>query len=228
MNNGLKATITVCRNINDIDVQFEDGTAVIHRTYSDFQKGVIFRFKDKPYSILGETKMMNNGMEATIIIFKKYDDIDVLFEDKTIVRHKTYSNFQKGKISNPNYNPYSHIGETRIMNNGLKATIIIYRNYKDNDIKFEDETVVEHKQYFSFQNGNIAHPNLSGNPRRISIFHNFEVKFVAKTKDTAFYKCKCLSCNIEDIMTPQKMIQHERKELEKQNAVIEVEEEIEL
>lgn len=37
---------------------------------------------------LGETRMMNCGMEATIIRYGKYSDIDVRFEDGVIVEHK--------------------------------------------------------------------------------------------------------------------------------------------
>lgn len=46
--------------------------------------------------------MMNCGMEATIIRYGEYADIDVRFEDGTIVEHKVYSAFKKGGIANPN------------------------------------------------------------------------------------------------------------------------------
>ena len=52
---------------------------------------------------LGEIRMMNCGMRATIIIYRGYNDIDIRFEDGTILKHKQYNNFKRGKISNPNY-----------------------------------------------------------------------------------------------------------------------------
>ena len=44
---------------------------------------------------LGETRMMNCGMEATIIRYGKYSDIDVRFEDGAVVKHKDYGKFKK-------------------------------------------------------------------------------------------------------------------------------------
>ena len=44
---------------------------------------------------LGETQMMNCGMEATIIRYGKYSDIDVRFEDGKVVEHKAYDTFKK-------------------------------------------------------------------------------------------------------------------------------------
>lgn len=52
-----------------------------------------------------ETHIMNNGMEASILEYRKYQDIDVKFSDNTIVKNKRYSDFKKGRINNPNYNP---------------------------------------------------------------------------------------------------------------------------
>ena len=51
---------------------------------------------------IGETRIMNNGQKAIIIKYKKYNDINIKFEDNTIVYHKTYNNFKKGRIRNPN------------------------------------------------------------------------------------------------------------------------------
>ena len=45
---------------------------------------------------LGETKMMNCGMKATIIRYENADDINICFEDGKVVEHKTYRAFKKG------------------------------------------------------------------------------------------------------------------------------------
>ena len=71
---------------------------------------------------LGETRTMNCGMEATIIRYGNATDIDVRFEDGIIVKNRTYDAFKKGNIDNPNFNP--RLGETRMMNCGMEATII--------------------------------------------------------------------------------------------------------
>lgn len=53
-------------------------------------------------SRVGETGIMNNGLQATIIEYRRADDIDVEFEDGVIVTNKAYCQFQKGSIGHPN------------------------------------------------------------------------------------------------------------------------------
>lgn len=78
---------------------------------------------------VGETRVMNCGMEATIIRYGKYSDIDIRFEDGKVVVHKKYDQFKKGEIANPNMkvSAKNRLGETRMMNCGMKATIIRYK-----------------------------------------------------------------------------------------------------
>ena len=45
------------------------------------------------------------------------------------------------------------LGETRVMNNGEKATIIKYNKALDITVQFEDGTIVENRQYNQFKNG---------------------------------------------------------------------------
>ena len=106
----------------------------------------------------GEKKMMNCGLEATIIRYGGSLDIDVQFEDGQVVYHRYYSSFQKGRIAPPIDPRYSHVGEKRMMNCGLEATIIRYGSSRDIDVQFEDGQVVYHRDYFSFQKGSISPP----------------------------------------------------------------------
>ena len=154
MNNGMITKIIAYRSSMDIDVQFEDGTIVYHKQYDSFKKGDI----SKPTNRLGEIRQMNNGMIAKIIAYRSSTDIDIQFEDGTIVYHKQYNKFKKGNISNPNLFKVKRIGECRKMNCGMDATIIAYRNSHDIDIQFEDSTIVYHKSYTSFKKGNISKP----------------------------------------------------------------------
>ena len=99
----------------------------------------------------------------TIIAYRNCEDIDVQFEDGTIVCNKAYKSFKKGEIANPNFTKVlgiDKIGETNRANNGQLMTIIAYRNCNDIDVQFEDGTIVTHKTYNSFKNGLIANPNL--------------------------------------------------------------------
>lgn len=45
----------------------------------------------------------------------------------------------------------NRVGETQMMNCGMRATIIRYREYADIDVRFEDGTVAEHKRYDIFR-----------------------------------------------------------------------------
>jgi hypothetical protein len=96
-NQGLKMTIIEYRNNLNIDIQFEDGTVVKHKCYNDFKNGTIAY----PINRIGETNINNQGLKMTIIKYKRYDNIDVQFEDGIIVEHRHYSNFLIGNISNP-------------------------------------------------------------------------------------------------------------------------------
>ncbi len=59
----------------------------------------------------------------------------------------------------------SCLNETRTMKNGMKATCIAYRMYKDIDIQFEDGTIVN-TQKIHFYNGDTRNPNSQYNPHR--------------------------------------------------------------
>ena len=51
---------------------------------------------------VGEKSKANNGMEMKIIGYRSSSDIDVQFEDGTIVKGKRYQQFKRGEIANPN------------------------------------------------------------------------------------------------------------------------------
>ena len=215
MNCDMEATIIRYGSAKDIDVRFKDGAIAKHKTYNLFKEGGIANpnMKVSAEDRLGEIRMMNCGMEATIIRYGKYIDIDVRFEDGTVVKHKSYGKFKKGEIANPNIKTFTEVrlGETRMMNCGMEATIIRYGRCDDIDVRFEDGTVVEHRTYNSFKNGTIAHPliRLGCDSKN---FHGFICKQGFKDKDRVLYKCICKHCGLEDVLTPQEMIEHEKSE----------------
>lgn len=49
----------------------------------------------------GESKIMKNGLKATIINYRNCEDIDVEFENNEIAYNHKYSNFIRGKIKCP-------------------------------------------------------------------------------------------------------------------------------
>ena len=215
MNCGMKATIARYNGVRDIDVRFEDGAVVKNRRYGDFKKGEIANqnIKASAETCLGETKIMNCGMEATIIQYKNAMDIDVRFEDGTVAVHRQYNQFKKGEIANQNIKASAEtcLGETRMMKCGMETTIIRYNTAKDIDIRFEDGAVVEHKIYDNFKKGEIAHSSL-----RLRYgskdFHGFICKQGFIDEDRTLYECICKHCGLEDVLTPQEMIKHEKLE----------------
>ena len=210
MNCGMEATIIRYGGVRDIDVCFKDGTVAEHKVYNAFEKGNIAHPSTTAKARLGETRMMKCGMEATIIRYNRCDNINVRFEDGAVVKHRKYREFKKGEIANPNMKA-SRLGKTRMMNCGMEATIIRYNTAKDIDICFEDGTVVEHRTYNSFKNGTIAHPliRLGCDSKN---FHGFICKQGFKDKDRVLYKCICKHCGLEDVLTPQEMMEHEKLE----------------
>ena len=162
---------------------------------------------------LGETRVMRCGMKATIIRYGGATDIDVRFEDGTVVKNRWYGNFKKGEVANPNIKTFTEdrLGETQMMNCGMEATIIRYENSRDIDVRFEDEKVVGHKAYGIFKKGEIAHESLS-QKRGSKDFHGFICKQGFKDEDRVLYECICKHCGLEDVLTPQEMMEHEKLE----------------
>ena len=110
---------------------------------------------------VGEINTATNGQKMTIIAYRKSKDIDIQFEDGTILQHRQYQEFKHGWVKNPSIIAKSHIGETNTAKNGQKMTIIAWRTSKDIAIEFEDGTKVYHKKYYAFCEGYVKNPNVN-------------------------------------------------------------------
>jgi DNA-directed RNA polymerase subunit RPC12/RpoP len=160
----------------------------------------------------GEININNRqGLLMTIIVYRNSKDIDVQFEDGTIVEHKDYRNFKNGGIRNPNY----RIGESIINKQGLKMTIIEYINCRDITVQFEDGTIVEHKAYTDFQNGSIKHLFPYQLPDTNIILENVSYVY----KDQVNYLYKCTKCGMQEIDTLENINIHSKHKDLKLNKV---------
>lgn len=148
---------------------------------------------------IGKTNIAHNGMTMTIIAYKNANDIDVQFEDGTIIKHKTYQRFKSGGIAN--YTQRTQ--ETNIAKNGMKMTLIKYRNSQDIDVQFEDGTIVKHKAYKNFKNAEIKNPK-----KHIHVGIITTTDYAYKYKGIANFICHCTICNKDYIMTIQEMKDH--------------------
>ena len=157
---GMSATVIAYRKHNDIDVLFENGEIAVGKSFANFQRGAIAypSYMNTEYR-LGETQKMNCGMGATIIKYRSSSDIDIRFEDGTVLCSKSYDAFRRGEITNPSIFK-SRLNEIKMMNCGMLAKIIEYRKSNDIDVQFEDGTIVKHRSYSDFVKSSIANPNL--------------------------------------------------------------------
>jgi hypothetical protein len=165
MNNGDYATIVVYNNANDISVEI-NGTLIEHTKYQHFMNGNIKAHVVNFNSHIGECIRMHNGQYASIIETRGYYDIDIKFDDGTIVT-TTYPSFKNGETRNPNRNSYirrqeqkknfkeNRENEVRVMNNGEVATITRYRSATDMDVRFDNGYVLHGVGYYRFKNGEL-------------------------------------------------------------------------
>ena len=130
---GQKMTIIEYVNSVNLSVEFEDGTIVKNKTYSAFKRGKIGN-PNYFQTYVGKENISVLGQKMKIIKYRTNKDVDIEFEDGTIVKHKNYGSFKTGEIKNPNFYKNKYIGMTKLNTQGFKMTIIKYRLL--NDIPF--------------------------------------------------------------------------------------------
>lgn len=162
MSNGQEAKVIAYRSCNDIDIQFEDGIIRNGVKYGHFKNGQVspFNLSDKNRHI-GKRKTMNCGDEAEIIAYRSNMDIDIRFNDGTIVTTQ-YGAFRNGMVQKNKKKHYdtSRIGETVKARNGQMMKIVAYRKSNDIDVEFADGTIVTNVSYGTFLQGQIRNPNI--------------------------------------------------------------------
>lgn len=104
MNCGEFATIIDANGPSDLTVKFDNGLIVKHRTYANFASGRIQKdtsrktHAGRKFYRIGEEQMMTSGEIAKIVKYLNNGNIDVQFEDGTIVQNRTYQAFKTGHI----------------------------------------------------------------------------------------------------------------------------------
>lgn len=201
---GLKMTLIAYRKSNDIDVQFENGVIVEHTQYYYFNKGTLQCPGVPRHAFhLGETREMSNGQMATIIEYRHARDIDVRFEDGTVVMHKAYADFKCGGIKNPNYNALDkYLGQTQISTSGFLMKITACRGSKDADVLFDTGYVKNHTSLQQFKLGQVGHPL----PYQLGIVSIDKSAYIHAGVGN-FY-CHCTKCGLSDIMTVEEVKKH--------------------
>ena len=202
-NNGQLMTIIAYRRSDDIDIKFEDGEIVYHKSYSNFLKGRILKPRQDIHNCVMES-ISKNGQKMKIIKIRKSNDIDIQFEDGTIVKHKTYQNFISGYIRNPKKMKSKRI-EENISSIGLKMKIINFRNSKDIDVEFEDGKIIKNTRFHTFFKGQIRHPDFINGHRDSNNYFGYTVKFAFKYNDSIYYLATNIKTGFEFIATLQEL-----------------------
>ena len=202
--NGMIITIIDYRSRYDFDIQFEDGIIITsHSGYTYFMSGKVAY----PRVGVGETNKATNGQVMTIIEYRSSTDIDVQFEDGTVIRHKTYDSFKLGNIKNPNkpavYKPNfkDRTGDHIFTKEGFDAVITEYIRYEEVIIRFSDGAQIK-SNYTKFRSGKIKHPF----PYTIGTVTLEKPAYVYENIGN-FY-CHCSKCGMKDIMSVGEMKEH--------------------
>lgn len=111
---------------------------------------------------LGERTIMNNRMYATVLAYRNYNDIDVIFEDGYIKKHVQYGNFVQGNINNPYARTVFGVGYIGDVKNPISLPSYKYwysmiqrcydPKYHKKHPTYKDCTV--HEYFLSFENFN--------------------------------------------------------------------------
>lgn len=114
--NGVIATIIDYKNCRDITLRLSDGSIIEHTSFKVFEKGC---FSPK-CGVKGSTKHKNEkeltlkyckmtcGLIAHIIKYKNAVNMDIEFEDGTVINDTYYVSFLKGCIRHPKYSNCVH------------------------------------------------------------------------------------------------------------------------
>ena len=205
--NGMKMTVVAYRGCYDIDVQFEDGAIKKGVKYSDFKRGII-RHPDAWEKLflnkrIGETSVASNGMKMTITAYRRYNDIDVQFEDGAIREHINYKEFKNGSTQHPN--DLNRVGKTFIASNGMILTVIAYRNRKDVDVQFEDGFIKYGIDYERLKNGGVKNPHFPMVGK--GTYNTFQTQYAYTAPDgSVYFYCECQKCGLKVNLTARELI----------------------
>lgn len=114
---------------------------------------------------VGESIVNNQGLRMTIVMYRSGKDIDVRFDDGTVVEHRQYVSFVRGKIAHPGHamctRRSDRVGLRAVNREGIDMEIIAYRSAVDVDVRFNDwrSTVVRHVSFRDFRTGGLRDPN---------------------------------------------------------------------
>ena len=164
---GRRARVIEYYSCENFIVEFDDGIIRRFTHWHSFENGKFnyqYMFhKAKTSGRIGTKLQMNNGMNAIVKTYRNSHDMDIQFEDGEIAKHVSWRDFENGNIAHPDATSAAkkeqRIYQSKIMNNGHVATVIEYRGWKNNTVKFDNGEIVHNVRWEKFKCGNIALPS---------------------------------------------------------------------
>ena len=155
---------------------------------------------------VGEKYEFKDGSWCEIIENCTYKNsgVTVRFDDGTIRKNVDYSILRAGYCPGGRERKKSKsLGQTLLMKNGLKATIVKYVSSRKILVEFEDgETVFA--QIYNFKQGVVGHPFLKTGRGR-GTYQGFITKYLGPDSEgRVWYETE--KDGVKDIMTPQQML----------------------
>lgn len=116
----------------------------------------------------GETRVNNQGLKMTIVRYQNIRDIDVQFEDGTILASRNYNKFKIGRIQHPKYkrrvlsriakHREININKSFVLHNGEIVSAVQYNGFRDITIQYADGTTQSGVSLSDLKSGYIRHP----------------------------------------------------------------------
>ncbi len=156
---------------------------------------------------IGASKMMECGMEATVIAYRNSGDIDVKFTNGRIRRHVPWLLFERGLITDKTKpQPKDYLGKTKIMNCGLECTITKYADAENIEVTFSNGETRQ-ATYKRFKRGTILPPSRTRITKEKAVLSRLHEKRMMKCgmeaeiieyKDSAHIKIRFEDGNIRN------------------------------
>ena len=155
--------ITKYNHEDDVEVTFDNGPVVQHKTYRNFIKGKIHMPNTRNHGNahdkwIGKTNLTTAGEKMTIVEYNSWKDITVEFETTKTRKKTTLGQFKEGIVKNKDFQ--CHIGEMSINHQGCKMNIYKKIGVNKYLVQFEDGTITAKAYSFNcFKNGYVPNPN---------------------------------------------------------------------
>lgn len=155
---------------------------------------------------LGQSKIMNNGLLATIIEYVNKSNITVSFPNGEKKKTNVY-NFNVGQVACPGYHHTlltkyrTRIGERVMQREGIYATLVEYKHNKNITVKFDTGEIRTGQEYHSFRIGRLLRKPRIKKPEK-----HFNVGDKVQTRNGTITILKRLDNNHFEIQLPNNSI----------------------